>query len=190
MVSSHCPYSQLQLRIVQDARLKYFPSVRHSAHIRVSDSANPAAHLAVRTFVLGGNSTINAGSNVSFAITVTNLGPDAAENVVLSNPTPVGTNLVGFQQTFGDAFSCMGDSDCSIGTLPAGGLAEFEATFQVDAQLAGGTLLQNSVSVTSATADPNDTESSAVARFQVFNPGGILDSQECEGLAPCLIVSG
>lgn len=144
--------------------------ILHTALFNVSDPVNPAAHLVVRQFVAGTESSIAAGSNVRFIITLDNKGPDAASTVQLSDPLVANLALVNLAQTSGTPFTCSG-RDCSIASMPAGTSAEFLAEFTVDAGASGGTVLANTVLVTSLTPDPDDTVRSATARFTVLNAG-------------------
>ena len=102
-------------------------------------------------------SPVAGGTRITYALTIRNAGPDAATNVLITQPTPDGI-------TFADATSSEGqvqDSGpggqgnivYSLGTLGAGATATVSFTGNVLAP-AGSTLV-NSPFVTSSTPDPN-----------------------------------
>lgn len=117
-----------------------------------------------------GPAEANAGSNVSYTVTLTSLGPDSASSVVLSDPTPGTMTFVSATQQSGPAFSCSdpgvgngGVVTCSIATLAAGESAEFTFVFNIPGGTADGTFFTNIASVTAASFDPNDENDAAVA---------------------------
>ncbi len=142
----------------------------HTAFFNVSDAANPSAHLVVNKFVSGGESNVDAGSNVSFVITLTNKGPDAADEVELGDPTAPNMTFVSLTQTSGPAFSCTA-STCTLASLPVGATAEFVAIYTVDLGTPGGTIIPNTAIVTSATNDPDATSRTSTAEITVVNAG-------------------
>ena len=95
-----------------------------------------------------GPATAIAGSAVTYAIGVVNNGPDAAANVVLSDPTPAGLTFVGADT------ACASGFPCALGTLTNGTLVTINATFSV-AISAGGSTVTNTATASSDTSDPN-----------------------------------
>lgn len=142
--------------------------IKESAYFKVVDELNPAAHLVLHKFVEGLDGTVEAGADVAFILTLTNQGPDAATNVVLSDETPANTTLSSLTKTSGAAFTCV-DSDCSIASLAPGETAEFRAVYNVGSSVAGGTFITNIALVTSPTSDTDDTTRTATARAKVVN---------------------
>jgi len=77
-----------------------------------------------------------AGSDVTYTITILNLGPDASGPVTLNDPIPAGMTFV---STVTDpAFSCSlptpgsgGTITCSAATLAAGASANFTFVFHI-----------------------------------------------------------
>jgi large repetitive protein len=105
-----------------------------------------------------GPSSVVAGSNITYTITVTNNGPSDAQAVSLTDAVPAGTTRVSFVQNTGPAFSCSGTTTetCTIATLAAGASATF--TFVVSAivdPLAISPPVTNTANVTSTTDDPH-----------------------------------
>jgi uncharacterized repeat protein (TIGR01451 family) len=78
------------------------------------DETQAKADLAIAQ---SGSSTGTAGGNLSYTITVTNHGPEAAPGVVVSDPPPSGTVLVSAGST---TEACDATVTCSLGTLASG----------------------------------------------------------------------
>jgi uncharacterized repeat protein (TIGR01451 family) len=98
-----------------------------------------------------GPATVNASSQFTYALNVSNAGPDAASNVSVSDTLPVGVTLVGVS---GTGWTCGGGATvtCTIASLASGTASTI--TISVTAPAQGITLL-NSASVTATTGDPN-----------------------------------
>ena len=60
---------------------------------------------------------VKIGENITFTITVTNLGPDTATGIVFGDPLPDPLNLVSFSC---DQGTPSGQSFCAVDSLPAG----------------------------------------------------------------------
>jgi uncharacterized repeat protein (TIGR01451 family) len=99
-------------------------------------SADAATTLNVQDLALlavsaTGPATAPAGQQITYTISVTNNGPQDAQQVTLSDPLPSGLTLVSQEQTSGPAFT-LGSSGNSIAntiaTLPAGSTAVFQVT--------------------------------------------------------------
>ncbi len=106
---------------------------------------------------------VTAGTNLTYTITVTNSGPDAASNVSVADaPLPAGTTFVSLSAPGG--WSCTGSPagnfPCAIASFPVGS-AVFMLTVAVDPSVAAGTVLSNTANVTSDTGDPDTDDLSA-----------------------------
>ena len=115
-----------------------------------------------------GNATVDAGSNLTYNITVFNAGPDDADNVSISDTLPAGTLFVTASQTGGPAFSCTtppvgsgGTVTCDVALLPALAPATFSLTVLVPADAASGLVGTNTATVTSTTPDPDTANNSS-----------------------------
>src|SRR6185503_12282435 len=82
-----------------------------------------------------GNATASAGSNVTYTITLTNLGPDAAGAVTLDDSLPGGVTFVSFLQNSGPSFTCStptvdatGTVSCSLASMASAASAVFTLT--------------------------------------------------------------
>jgi uncharacterized repeat protein (TIGR01451 family) len=112
------------------------------------------------------------GKNLTYTLTVSNAGPSAAANAVLSDPIPANTTFQSLSAPAG--WSCTtpavggtGTVQCDTASLAAGATANFTLVVKVSGA-AGGTTLSNTATVSSDTADPNtanntDTEPTTVS---------------------------
>ncbi|HKR61455.1 MAG TPA: HYR domain-containing protein [Pyrinomonadaceae bacterium] len=124
------------------------------AFFTIHDPATPTADLQVFKSPKAG-SQANENTNVSFAITVANLGPDAAVDVHLADATPAAATFVSLtQDAGGPTFTCSG-SDCTIASLARGASANFTAVYLTNG-VASTTVTPYSASVSSDPADPED----------------------------------
>ncbi|HEV7763890.1 MAG TPA: Calx-beta domain-containing protein [Thermoanaerobaculia bacterium] len=98
------------------------------------------------------------GETLTYRIVVTNHGPDAASDVLMTDPLPAGMDFVSAASTQG---TCGGTAivSCSVGTLANG--ANVTITLVVRLTAAGSTA--NAASVTSSIADPVNENGSAAA---------------------------
>jgi len=114
------------------------------------------ADLAVEKF---GPSEAPPDSDVSYSVTVTNVGPDDAADVTLTDLVPTGMTYVSATQNNGPAFTCDSAIVCTIALLPASASANFTFVFHLDT----GTEFVNTATVATKTADPNDENNSSIA---------------------------
>ncbi len=107
-----------------------------------------------------------SGNRLTFQIGVTNNGPSAAANVVVTDPLPPGTTFctsvqnascTGCTPSQGSCSAPTGGTNgtvmASLGSIPPGGFAQ--VTISVTVTAPGGTSFLNTASVTSSTVDPN-----------------------------------
>jgi uncharacterized repeat protein (TIGR01451 family) len=120
------------------------------------------------------NPTVIAGNNVTYTISVQNSGTDLATLMSLNDPLPAGTSFVSMTQNSGPSLSCTtpavgggGTVTCSTATLPVGAAATFELVLAVGANVAGGTTISNTATVSSATPDPVGVNNAATASTMV-----------------------
>lgn len=95
-----------------------------------------------------------AGGQVSYTITITNNGPDAAIAATLDDPTPAGLTFVSASPP------CAGGFPCALGDLAAGANVVVDATFAVAANATGSVVNTASVGASTPDPDPSDNESS------------------------------
>ena len=116
------------------------------------------------------------GADLAYTIVVTNVGPDAAASVAVADPTPAGLTFVS------NAGDCASAFPCSLGMLPSGESRTITATFSVPAGYDVDTPIANTASASSATADPDPTNSSDTATslfgaFYTVTPCRLVDTR-------------
>lgn len=156
-------------------------TVYASAFFTVSDPNNPVAELSLSNVVRIGATKVAAGGNVSFQVLVRNQGPDAAQNVTLTNDSPAATTLVSVAQDAGAGFSCSGPTaggtgltTCTAASLPAGASATLTLTYKVDAGATNGTAISDTAQVTSQTAEQNTDDDAMTASTVVNTPPCVI----------------
>lgn len=140
-----------------------------SATFTVHDPANVTGDLSVYKFNQKGESKVNENTDVSFEISVSNLGPDTATNVVLADSTPNATTFVSLTQTSGPSFTCTG-STCTIASLPKDARANFIAVYHTNG-VASETLTSYSAIVSSDTAELRAVDNTASGEFSIIVSG-------------------
>lgn len=108
---------------------------------------------------------VSVGAQFTYVLTVSNAGPDDAAGVVVTDPLPAGLTLISVTSTQGE---CVGTDTitCDLGTLANG--ASAEVTITVEAESEGD--LVNQASVTSSSADMEDSNNSGTATVSVRPP--------------------
>ena len=127
------------------------------------------ADLSVYKFPETGASKVNENSDVSFTISVSNLGPDTATDVELADLVPDATTFVSLTQTSGPIFSCT-DSNCTIASLARGARANFTAAYHTNG-VAAETLTTYSATVTSTTNELRAADNSATGELSIITVG-------------------
>jgi uncharacterized repeat protein (TIGR01451 family) len=102
--------------------------------------------------------SVSVGQGIGYSITVTNNGPVAATNVVVTDTIPAGTNFASATASQG---SCSGSSTvtCTLGTLASG--ASATVSIAVNANSAG--TITNTATVAADQPDPNPSDNSSSA---------------------------
>ncbi|HSK64085.1 MAG TPA: hypothetical protein VK893_09595, partial [Pyrinomonadaceae bacterium] len=135
--------------------------------------------LAVYKFNENGDSKVNENTDVSFTISVTNFGPDAASNVELEDFTPSATTFVSLTQTSGPAFTCTG-STCTLASMARGERANFVAVYHTNG-VAAETLTSYAATVSSDTAELRPADNTASGEFSIIVAGA---PQACTLVCP------
>ncbi len=118
---------------------------------------------------------VNAGSNLTYAITLSNAGPTNASTVTVTDAVPAGTTFVSLSA--GAGWSCTTPAVGGTGTIScanpsmAVGNAAFTLVVNVNPSTAGGTILSNTATVTSTASDTVLTNNSASASTLVNSRG-------------------
>jgi uncharacterized repeat protein (TIGR01451 family) len=114
-------------------------------------------------------SALNLSSNVTFTLSVTNIGPSAADNVAVADTLPAGFTFAtasvsqGTWNNNGNSFSA------SLGTIASHGTA----TVTIQATGTGAGQWTNSATVSSSTSEANSANNTAVAVSAVNSPPSI-----------------
>ncbi len=102
---------------------------------------------------------IRAGNTFTYTIRITNNGPSAATNVVVSDPTPA-------QLTFVDTSgACTTPFPCNLGTLESGATRVINARYTVTSD---GTRITNVATVATSSDDPVASNNSATERTTIL----------------------
>lgn len=132
-------------------------SVRTEAYFSVSNPALPAANLAIYKSN-DTDGTITAGSNVLFALFVTNYGPDTATNVTITDDTPANTSFVTGSGFASPGVSCTfpsgatGPTNCTIASLPQGASGKITLVVNVSSGTSPGTTISNTATISGGAA--------------------------------------
>ena len=128
-----------------------------------------------------------AGTQLSYAITVTNNGPNTANNVVVTDVLPAGVIYAM------DTDSCVqgppGTLTCNLGNMTSGQTATFTIIVNVPSgfvSATGLTSITNTASVAALEEDPNQANNTATATTMVKDQADLRLTKECkpDGPAP------
>jgi uncharacterized repeat protein (TIGR01451 family) len=113
-----------------------------------------------------GPSSVTAGTNATYTITVTNNGPGAAQGLVLSDTLPAGSVFVSMTQTSGtDGFTLAQSggsaTETATGTIASGASDTFTLVVSAPSGLANGAAFNDTASVTANNPDPNTGNNTA-----------------------------
>ncbi|HYJ86395.1 MAG TPA: hypothetical protein VEW46_10085 [Pyrinomonadaceae bacterium] len=129
-----------------------------------------------------------AGSNINYALTISNAGVSDAQTVSFTDAVPANTTFVSVNQTSGPAFTCStppvggtGNVTCSIATLPAGASAMFDLVVRVSSNATTGSTVTNSATVMSTTGDPNTENNTAQTTTSVIGVPDLTISKTHSG---------
>jgi uncharacterized repeat protein (TIGR01451 family) len=136
----------------------------------------PTADLSIAKSLVG--EVPDSGGTVTFAVAVTNKGPNRAQNVQISDAEPDNATFVSAAQTSGPAFSCTGSDPvvCSRGTtasplfLDPGETAVFELIYTATGST--GSSITNVAAVESDTTELNAVDNTAVYTLIIGGGGG------------------
>ena len=109
---------------------------------------------------------VNAGSNLTYTITVTNNGPDAAAGASWTDTLPAGTTFVSLPPVAGWSCTTGGTITCTNPSFAVGSDI-FTLTVGVDPTVADGSVLTNTATATSTTAEGNPGNESGTATTTV-----------------------
>jgi len=122
-----------------------------------------SADLAVTN---SGPSSVTAGNQATYTITLTNNGPNAAQGVVLTDNLPIGSTLVSMNLTTGTDSFTSGQTGGTItetasANIASGSSDKFTLIVSTPTTLAAGANFSDTASVSGTTADPNTANNTA-----------------------------
>lgn len=119
----------------------------------------PSADLAIT--MTDAPDPVLTGGRLTYSITVSNTGPDAAAAVSVTDALPAGVSFVSATPSQGSCSQAAGSVTCSLGAVGNAGSAT--VALVVDVNAATGVTITNTVNVSSTTADPDATDNAATA---------------------------
>ncbi|HEX5731410.1 MAG TPA: BACON domain-containing carbohydrate-binding protein [Blastocatellia bacterium] len=114
---------------------------------------------------------VTVGSNITYTITVANNGPDTASSVTVTDNLPATTTFVSCNSTGGGL--CGGSGNNRTVTFPSmgsGTSAVITLVTQVNCNVANGTTITNTATVSSLTPDSGSGNNSSMASVTANNP--------------------
>jgi uncharacterized repeat protein (TIGR01451 family) len=130
-----------------------------------------------------GPSAPTAGTDVTYTITTTNLGPSDAQSAAVSDPLPSGTTFQSISKPAG--WNCATPSVGGTGTVTctdtaafaAGGMASFSLVVHLSASATGGSQLCNTATISTTTTDPVSSNNASQACGTVQTSADLALSQ-------------
>jgi uncharacterized repeat protein (TIGR01451 family) len=115
------------------------------------------------------------GSNLTYTITITNNGPDAAESVIVNDILPDTTTFVSCGATGGGVCSGAGNNRAvTFASLAPGASATITLVVNVNCSVANGAIISNTAMVSSATFDSELSNNTATTATTASNPPPII----------------
>jgi uncharacterized repeat protein (TIGR01451 family) len=110
------------------------------------------------------------GENITYTIGAANAGPSEARNVTITDALPANTTFASFTQDSGPAFTLTTPAAGETGTvtarratLAAGASATFTLVVNANSDTPDGTIISNTVTISSDTGEKNPKDNSATA---------------------------
>jgi uncharacterized repeat protein (TIGR01451 family) len=165
--------SSLQLRLISGF---IFVALVLSSMLSASAQTEPAADIVVSK---SGDEAVALGGQITYSLTVYNAGPDDAVNIVLTDAIPAHTSFVSASTNTGSVSFDGTTVTINVGTLAFDSTAVATLVVQVDQNTPRGTIINNTVTGTSDTSDPDTSNNSATAMTAVTGPfaGDVLISE-------------
>jgi uncharacterized repeat protein (TIGR01451 family) len=139
----------------------------------------PPANAADLAVAVTGPSSVTAGTDATYTITLANGGPNPAAGVVLTDTLPAGAVFGSLTQTAGsDPFTLSQSGGTATATaaasVAAGSSDTFALVVSAPSSLTPGSAFSDTASANSPTADPNATNNSATAAGSIVGPSADL----------------
>ena len=136
---------------------------------------------------------VTAGGLLTYTVTVTNAGTNIALDANMLDPLPAGTTFQSITGLgTGGNWSCTvpvvgtnGTISCTNSSFTSGGSFTFTITVKVNPCI-GNVSLNNTVTVSSLTADSNSANNTATSTTTVIDPGTCSDDNACTANDHCV----
>jgi uncharacterized repeat protein (TIGR01451 family) len=115
-----------------------------------------------------------SGSNLTYTITITNNGPDAAESVTVNDILSDFTTFVSCAATGGVCSGAGNNRAVTFASLAPGASATITLVVNVKCSLGNGRIVSNTATVSSATFDSDQSNNTATTATNVSNPAPII----------------
>jgi len=126
-----------------------------------------------------------AGSNLTYTITITNNGPDAAESVTVTDILPEATTLISCGATGGGVCSGADNNRAvTFASLAPGASATITLVVNVKCSLGNGRIVSNTATASTATFEPEQSNNTATTTTTVSNPPPIITLNDPIALWP------
>jgi len=115
-------------------------------------------------------SPVDAGTNLTYTLVVTNNGPDSATSTVVSDSVPPVLTLVSCSSTAGGVCGGSGNNlTITFSSLPSSGSATITLVATVDPNATDNSMIGNTATVTSSVTDPNPADNASFTSVLVVN---------------------
>jgi uncharacterized repeat protein (TIGR01451 family) len=140
----------------------------------VGDPTQPSTDLAI---TVTGPTSVTANTNASYNVTITNNGPDTADNVTLFNPVPYNSTFVSASGP--ENFPCttpaagqVGDINCATASLALNASAAFTFVFSVNSDVKNGSAVYEWAKTETSTNEPDKSNNISDIYASSAPPGG------------------
>ena len=158
----------------------------NSATLNIAVASGTQADLSVTNS--GSPNPVTAGNNITYAQTVSNGGPAAVTGATLTETLPANTTFVSLSGPAGWTCTSASPYTCTTtGSLAANSTANFTFVVKVATNVASGSTITDTDSVTCAASDPTCTNNTASASVQV---GASADLSVTNSASPVPVLAG
>jgi len=150
-------------------------TVNQYAVIVVHDTAGAVCDLQISKSYEGGTTGV-AGGMLKAVVWAYNYGPDASQNVTITDETPANTTFQSLVQTDGPTFNCTtptvgsaGVITCTRSSLARGEVGGFVITYEINSST-GNTTTTSTATASSTTSERDTADNDSSADATVSNP--------------------